>query len=54
MTSVDVSDVTDQLAKTKVDVTHELSFKGRGLKLDKAEDGKTFRISSDSKLFENL
>jgi len=35
-----VDDVTEQLAKTKVSKKYELSFKGKGLKLDKAEDAK--------------
>ncbi|OWF37292.1 ran GTPase-activating protein 1-like isoform X2 [Mizuhopecten yessoensis] len=38
MASSDISQVTDQLAKTKVDETYELSFKGRGLKLNTAKD----------------
>ncbi|XP_019646816.1 PREDICTED: ran GTPase-activating protein 1-like isoform X1 [Branchiostoma belcheri] len=33
-----VSDVADLLAKTKVEQVNEVSFKGRGMKLDKAED----------------
>ncbi|XP_078600658.1 ran GTPase-activating protein 1-like isoform X2 [Branchiostoma floridae x Branchiostoma japonicum] len=33
-----VSEVVDLLAKTKVEQVNEVSFKGRGLKLDKAED----------------
>lgn len=40
MTSTDISSVTDQLAKTKVDEQYELSFKGKGLKLNAAADGK--------------
>ncbi|KAK3099147.1 hypothetical protein FSP39_000136 [Pinctada imbricata] len=40
MASSDVSDVADQLAKTKVDEQYELNFKGRGLKLNTAEDAK--------------
>lgn len=39
MTSKDISSVTDQLAKTVVDEQYELSFKGKGLKLDTAKDG---------------
>ncbi|KAJ8297852.1 hypothetical protein KUTeg_024383 [Tegillarca granosa] len=38
MSKADISQVTDQLAKTKVDVSNELSFKGRGLKLNTAAD----------------
>lgn len=38
MTSKDISSVTDQLAKTVVDEQYELSFKGKGLKLDTAKD----------------
>ncbi|XP_066287641.1 ran GTPase-activating protein 1-like [Branchiostoma lanceolatum] len=33
-----VAEVADLLAKTKVEQVNEVSFKGRGLKLDKAED----------------
>lgn len=40
MTSKDISSVTDQLAKTVVDEQYELSFKGKGLKLDTAKDAK--------------
>ncbi|XP_035825246.1 ran GTPase-activating protein 1 [Aplysia californica] len=40
MASLSVDDVADQLAQTKVDSKFELSFKGKGLKLDKAEDAK--------------
>ncbi|XP_078324728.1 ran GTPase-activating protein 1-like [Crassostrea virginica] len=40
MTSTDISRVTDQLAKTKVDEQYELSFKGKGLKLNAAADAK--------------
>lgn len=39
MTSKDISSVTEQLAKTVVDEQYELSFKGKGLKLDTANDG---------------
>ena len=39
MTSAAVDDVTERLAQTKVAPQNELSFKGRGWKLDKAEDG---------------
>lgn len=39
MSSSDISSVTDQLAKTKVDEQNELSFKGKGLKLNNADDG---------------
>ena len=40
MSSSDISSVTEQLAKTKVQETHELSFKGKGLNLNNASDGK--------------
>ena len=40
MTSTSVDDVTEKLAQTKVTPQYELSFKGKGWKLDKAEDGK--------------
>jgi hypothetical protein len=40
MSSVDIGEVTDRLAQTKVAVSYELSFKGKGLKLDSAEDGR--------------
>ncbi|XP_056011418.1 ran GTPase-activating protein 1-like [Ostrea edulis] len=40
MSSSDISSVTDQLAKTKVDEQNELSFKGKGLKLNNADDAK--------------
>ncbi|XP_076446452.1 ran GTPase-activating protein 1-like [Babylonia areolata] len=40
MSSPSVEDVTKQLAQAKVDSRYELSFKGRGWKLDKAEDAK--------------
>ena len=43
MSSSDISSVTDQLAKTKVQETHELSFKGKGLNLSNASDGKIFK-----------
>ena len=39
MSTSDLSSVTEQLAKTKVNETYELSFKGRGLKLNNANDG---------------
>lgn len=39
MTSKDISSLTDQLANTVVDEQYELSFKGKGLKLDTAKDG---------------
>lgn len=39
MTSAAVDDVTERLAQTKVAPQNELSFKGKGWKLDKAEDG---------------
>ena len=35
-----VNDVTEQLAKAKVDQVNEVTFAGKGLKLDTAEDGK--------------
>jgi len=35
-----IDDVTAQLAQTKVSKKYELSFKGQGLKLDKADDAK--------------
>ncbi|KAK7476958.1 hypothetical protein BaRGS_00031817 [Batillaria attramentaria] len=41
MTSSAVEDVTKQLAQTQVAPQNELSFKGKGLKLDKAEDAKS-------------
>ena len=37
--STDVTAVTDLLSKTKVQQINEVSFAGRGLKLNKAEDG---------------
>ncbi|KAK7097883.1 hypothetical protein V1264_004794 [Littorina saxatilis] len=40
MTSPAIDDVTERLAQTKVAPQHELSFKGKGWKLNKAEDAK--------------
>ncbi|XP_046569037.1 ran GTPase-activating protein 1-like [Haliotis rubra] len=40
MSTASIDDVTKQLAKTSVAPIHEVSFKGRGLKLNKAEDAK--------------
>ncbi|XP_071087260.1 ran GTPase-activating protein 1-like [Haliotis cracherodii] len=40
MSSASIDDVTKQLAQTTVAPLHEVSFKGRGLKLNKAEDAK--------------
>lgn len=39
MSSKDLTSVTEQLAKTKVNETYELSFKNKGLKLNSAADG---------------
>lgn len=47
MASVDVEDLTKKLGETTVDSKNELSFKGKGLKLDKRADGKL----SPSKLY---
>lgn len=44
MSSPSVEDVTERLAQTKVAPQNELSFKGKGLKLDKAEDGESFIV----------
>lgn len=38
MASIDIAQLADSLAKTKVG-DGELSFKGRGLKLDSAQSG---------------
>lgn len=40
MASDDIAEVTKRLESTKVNETNELSFKGKGLKLNKPEDGK--------------
>ncbi|XP_063415717.1 ran GTPase-activating protein 1-like [Mytilus trossulus] len=40
MSSKDLTSVTEQLAKTKVNETYELSFKNKGLKLNSAADVK--------------
>lgn len=40
MASDDLKDVTERLADTKVNEKYELSFKGKGLKLNKPEDAK--------------
>ena len=40
MSSTGIDDVTERLAATKVAPKNELSFKGKGWKLDKADDGK--------------
>ena len=40
MASDDIADVTKKLEGTKVDEKNLLSFKGKGLKLNKPEDGK--------------
>ncbi|CAC5408097.1 RANGAP1 [Mytilus coruscus] len=40
MSSKDLTSVTEQLAKTKVNEKYELSFKGKGLKLNNAADVK--------------
>ena len=42
MASSDLDDVTKKLRETTVDSENELSFKGKGLKLDKKEDGRLF------------
>ena len=39
MAANSIDDITRRLAQTKVVSHFELSFKGKGLKLDKAEDG---------------
>ena len=39
MTSPAIDDVAERLAQTKVAPQFELSFKGKGWKLNKAEDG---------------
>ena len=39
MAADDINSVVDQLAKTSVAPKHELSFAGKGFKLDKEEDG---------------
>lgn len=44
MTSPAIDDVTERLAQTKVAPQHELSFKGKGWKLNKAEDGEELKI----------
>lgn len=49
MASDDLKDVTDKLADTKVDEKYELSFKGKGLKLNKPEDGKKLEKITFSK-----
>jgi len=40
MAGSELDDVTKRLQSTKVEDTYQLSFKGKGLKLDKKEDGK--------------
>ena len=42
MASADVDDLTKKLGETTVESENELSFKGKGLKLDKREDGGFF------------
>ena len=39
MATSEVDDLTKKLGQTTVDSEHELSFKGKGLKLDKKDDG---------------
>ena len=39
MATSEVDDLTKKLGETTVDSKHELSFKGKGLKLDKKDDG---------------
>jgi hypothetical protein len=43
MASDDIADVTQKLEGTKVDEKNLLSFKGKGLKLNKPEDGRSTR-----------
>jgi len=40
MADSELDKVTQRLQSTKVEETYELSFKGKGFKLNKADDGK--------------
>ena len=42
MSQTDIDSVTAQLSKTSVEGASELSFAGKGLKLDGEKDGKHF------------
>lgn len=48
MSDSDISAVVDKLAQTKVNVQHELSFAGKGLKLNTGDDGEFALFSSCS------
>ena len=42
MSSTEIDSVTEQLSKATVEGSSELSFAGKGLKLDGESDGKPF------------
>ncbi|KAL3880177.1 hypothetical protein ACJMK2_032441 [Sinanodonta woodiana] len=52
MADKELEELTNKLAQTKVDIVNELSFKGRGLKLNKKEDAK--EIVEEIEKFQNL
>lgn len=45
MISTTIDDIIEHLAHTEVAPQHELSFKGKGWKLNKAEDGECAGIN---------